>query len=123
MLMGMLQTIPHVKAGRLKLIAVSSEKRDANLPNTPTISETAGLEGFVSGSYQGIVGPAKLSPEIVNKMNAEVGRILALPDFKQKLALQGTVQLTMSPQEMGKWIASEKERWAKVIKVSGFKIE
>lgn len=123
MFLGMLQTIPHVKAGRLKLIAVSSEKRDPNLPNTPTVGETAGLEGFVTGSYQGIMGPAKLSPEIVNKINAEVGRILATPDIKEKLATQGTVQLSMSPQDMGKWIASEKERWAKVIKVSGFKIE
>ena len=123
MFMGMLQIMPHVKSGRLKLIAVSSEKRDVNLPGTPTVGETAGLEGFVTGSYQGIMGPGKLSPEIVNKMSNEVRRILALPDIKEKLALQGTVQLTMSPPEMGKWIASEKDRWANVIKISGFKIE
>ena len=123
MFMGMLQIMPHVKSGRLKLIAVSSAKRDVNLPDTPTVGETAGLEGFVTGSYQGIMGPGKLAPEIVNKMSAEVGRILALPDIKEKLASQGTVQLTMAPQEMGKWIASEKDRWANVIKISGFKIE
>ena len=123
MFMGMLQTLPHVKSGRLKLIAVSSEKRDANLPNTPTVSETTGLEGFVTGSYQGIMGPAKLSPDIVNKMNAEIRRIVNLPDIKEKLASQGTIPLSMSPAEMGKWIVAEKDRWAKVIKDSGFKIE
>ena len=123
MFMGMLQIMPHVKSGRLKLIAVSSEKREVTLPDTPTVGETAGLEGFVTGSYQGIMGPGKLAPEIVNKVSAEVRRILALPDIKEKLASQGTTALTMSPQEMGKWIAAEKDRWASVIKISGFKIE
>jgi tripartite-type tricarboxylate transporter receptor subunit TctC len=121
--MGMLQTMPHVNAGRLKLIAVSSEKREANLPNTPTVGETAGLEGFVTGSYQGIMGPGKLPSDIVNKASTEVRRILGLPDIKEKLASQGTTPLSMSPAEMGKWIAAEKDRWANVIKISGFKIE
>ena len=81
--MGMLQTLPHVKAGRLKLIAVSSEKRDPNLPNVPTVSETAGLEGFVTGSYQGIMGPSKIPADIVNKFNAEVNRIISKLDDQQ----------------------------------------
>jgi tripartite-type tricarboxylate transporter receptor subunit TctC len=121
--MGMLQTLPHVKAGRLKLIAVSSEKRDPNLPNVPTVSETAGLEGFVTGSYQGIMGPSKIPADIVNKFNAEVNRIIALPDVKEKLASYGTVALPMSPADMGKWLATEQARWGKVVKTSGFKIE
>ena len=121
--MGMLQTLPHVKAGRLKLIAVSSEKRDPNLPNVPTVSETAGLEGFVTGSYQGIMGPAKISAEIIAKFNAEVNRIIGLPDIKERLASYGTVPLPMSPQEMGKWLVAEQNRWAKVVKTSGFKID
>ncbi len=99
--MGMLQTMPHVRAGRLKLIAVSSEKRDPNLPSVPTVQETPGLDGFVTGSYQGILGPAKMPAEVVNKFNAEVNRVLSLPDFKEKLAAHGTVPLPMSPQDMG----------------------
>jgi tripartite-type tricarboxylate transporter receptor subunit TctC len=121
--MGMLQTLPHVRSGRLKLIAVSSEKRDANLPNVPTVSETPGLEGFVTGSYQGIVGPAKLPADVVGKFNAEVNRVLGMADFKEKLATHGTTPLPMSPQDMGKWLAAEKDRWGKVVKTSGFKIE
>jgi len=121
--MGMLQTLPHVKAGRLKVIAVSSEKRDPALPNVPTVAETPGLDGFFTGSWQGIIGPAKLSAEIANKTSAEVRRILALPDIKEKLSTQGTLPLPSTPQEMGKWLATEKDRWAKVVKDSGFKIE
>src|SRR5215212_4128963 len=69
LLLGMLQTIPHVKSGRLKLIAVSSEKRLASLPDTPTISEGPGLAGFISGSWQGMLAPAKTPPEIIEKVN------------------------------------------------------
>ena len=69
LLLGMLQTLPHVKNGRLKLIAVSSEKRLASLPDTPTISEAPGLAGFVSGSWQGMLAPARTPPEIIEKVN------------------------------------------------------
>src|SRR5688572_300481 len=121
--MGMLQTMPHVRAGRLKLLAVSSEKRDVTLPNVPTVAETPGLEGFVTGSYQGIMGPAKVSPEVIGKFNSEVNRIIGLADIREKLGSHGTVPMPMSPQDMGKWLLAEKERWAKVVKTSGFKIE
>ncbi len=121
--MGMLQTMPHVRAGRLKVIAVSSGKRDPNLPNIPTVQETPGLDGFVTGSYQGIMGPAKMPPEVLAKFNTEVNRVLGLPDFKEKLASHGTVPLPMSPLELGKWLAAEKDRWSKVVKTSGFKID
>jgi tripartite-type tricarboxylate transporter receptor subunit TctC len=121
--MGVLQTLPHVKNGRIRAIAVSSEKREPALPDVPTVQETKGLEGFVTGTYQGIVGPAKLPAEIVAKLNAEVKRIQGLPDIREKLLSQSTVPLPMSPQELGKWIASERDRWGQVIKVSGFKIE
>ena len=121
--MGMLQTMPHVRSGRLKLIAISSEKRDPTLPNIPTVAETPGLEGFVTGSYQGIMGPAKVPPAVIGKFNAEVNRIISAAETKEKLAAYGTVPLPMAPQDLGKWLAAERERWAKVVKTSGFKIE
>ncbi len=119
--LGMLQTIPHVKSGRLRLIAVSSEQRLASLPTTPTVAET--LPGLVTGSWQGILAPARTPSDIVAKLNAEVARILGLPDVKEKLSSQGTEPLPNSPQEMGKWLAAEKERWAKLVKETGFKVE
>jgi tripartite-type tricarboxylate transporter receptor subunit TctC len=122
LLLGMLQTLPHVKNSRLKLIAVSSEKRLASLPDTPTISEGPGLAGFVSGSWQGVLAPARTPPEIIEKVNAEMARILAMPDIKEKLQTQGTEPLPTKPQEMAKWMAAEKERNAGLIKTTGFKI-
>jgi tripartite-type tricarboxylate transporter receptor subunit TctC len=121
--MGILQSLPHVKSGRLKLIAVSSTKRDPHLPNTPTVAETPGLEGFTTGSYQGLIAQAKLPHEIIQKINLEVGRILGFSDVKEKLLSQGTLPLPMSPTEMGQWLANEKQRWAQVVRLSGFKIE
>jgi tripartite-type tricarboxylate transporter receptor subunit TctC len=119
--LGMLQSLPHVNIGKLKLIAVSSEQRLPGLPDTPTVAET--LPGFVTGSWQGILAPARTPPDAIAKLNAEVARILNLPDVKEKLSSQGTTPLTNSPQEMGVWLAAEKNRWAKLVKDTGFKLE
>jgi tripartite-type tricarboxylate transporter receptor subunit TctC len=123
LMMGVLQTWVHVKSGKLKLIAVSSEQREPMFPQVPTVAETPGLEGYNAGSWQGILGPAKLSAEIVNKTYNEVKRIVATPDFNEKLTSQGSRPQAKTPQEMGKWLATEKDRWAKVVKESGLKIE
>jgi tripartite-type tricarboxylate transporter receptor subunit TctC len=121
--LGMLQTLPHVKNNRLKLIAVSSEKRIEALPDTPTVSEGPGLAGFVTGSWQGVKAPARVSPEIIAKFNAELVRVLGLPDIKQKLTSQGTDPVANSPQEAAKWFSAEHARMAKLIKDTGFKLE
>ena len=121
--MGVIQTWVHVKSGKLKLIAVSSEQREPMFPQVPTVAETPGLEGYNAGSWQGILGSAKLPAEIVNKTYNEVKRIIALPDFSEKLTSQGSRPQAKTPQEMGKWLATEKDRWAKVVKDSGLKIE
>jgi len=121
--LGILQTLPQVNIGKLKIIAASSEQRLPSLPDTPTVAETPGLEGFVTGSWQGIVAPARTPPEVIAKLNGEVTRILKLPDVRQLLDSQGTTPLPTSPQEMGRWLASEQERWAKVVKTSGIKLE
>jgi tripartite-type tricarboxylate transporter receptor subunit TctC len=121
--MGVIQTWVHVKSGKLKLIAISSEAREPMFPQVPTVAETPGLEGYNAGSWQGILGPGKLPAEIVNKTYNEVKRIIALPDFSEKLTSQGSRPQAKTPQEMGKWLSTEKDRWAKVVKDSGLKIE
>ncbi len=123
LMMGVIQTWVHVKSGKLKLIAVSSEQREANFPNVPTVAETPGLEGYSAGSWQGIIAPAKVSPEIVTKLFNEVRRIVAMPDVSEKLTSLGSRPQVKSPQETAKWLASEKDKWAKVVKASGYKIE
>jgi tripartite-type tricarboxylate transporter receptor subunit TctC len=121
--MGVIQTWVHVKSGKLKLLAVSSEQREAMFSQVPTVAETPGLEGYSAGSWQGILGPARLPPEIVNKLYNEVKRVVALPDFSERLTAQGSRPQAKTPQETGSWLATEKERWAKVVKESGLKID
>ena len=121
MFLGMLQSLPHVNAGRLKLIAISSDKRISTLPKVPTVGET--FPGFVTGSWQGILAPARTPPELVAKVNTEVARILMLPDVIAFLNSQGTTPIGNSPQETRKWLADERMRWSKVVKDSGFKLD
>jgi tripartite-type tricarboxylate transporter receptor subunit TctC len=119
--LGILQTLSHVNSGRLKLLAVSSEQRLPNLPKVPTVSET--LPGFVTGSWQGILAPPRMPPALLTRLNTEIVRILQLPDVKQILESQGTTPIANSPEDSRKWYASERERWGKIIKASGFKLE
>ena len=121
MFLGILQTLPHVNNGKLKVIAASSEQRLPNLPDTQTVAEV--LPGFVTGSWQGIMAPARLPPELVAKLHSEVTRILGMSDVKEVLVSQGTTPLATNPQETARWLAAEKERWAKVIREGGFKLE
>jgi len=121
--LGMLQTVAHVKSGKVRALAVSSAQRDPYYPDVPTVGETPGLQGFVTGSWQGILAPARTPPELIAKINAEGNRITALQDIKEKLGSQGTTPLPMTPAEFGKWLAEQKDRWAKLIKDTGFKLE
>ncbi len=121
--LGMLQTLPHVKNNRVRVIAISSDKRDPALPNTPTVAETPGLEGFHTGSWQGILGQAKLPAAIITKFSADLRRVLALPDVKEKLGSQGTVPLIKTPEETRQFLTAERDRWTKVVQQSGFKMQ
>jgi len=121
--LGMLQSVHHVKSGKVKALAVSSDKRDPALPDVQTVGETPGLEGFVTGSWQGVLAPARTPPEVIAKLNAEMTRIIQLPDIRKNLASQGTTPLPMSPQEFGKWLIEQKDRWAKLVKDTGFKLD
>jgi len=119
---GMLATYPSVKGGRLRGIAVSSAHRVPSAPELPTLIES-GLPGFVTGSYQGLLAAAHTPREIVAKLNAEVTRILNTQEMKDMLAKQGTEVRAGPPEELGSFIASEKARWAKVVKENGIKVD
>lgn len=120
---GMLATYPAVKDGRLKALAISSAKRFAAAPDIPTVAESAGLPGFETGSFQGIVAAAGTPPEVVNKLHATITQILATPDMQERLAKAGAETRPGTPAAFGSFIASEKARWAKVVKDSGAKFE
>ena len=118
---GMLATYPSVKAGRLKGLAISGAARVASAPELPTIAET--LTGFVTGSYQGLLAAAGTPRDIVAKLNGELSRILNTAEMREFLAKQGTEVRTGAPEALGSFIASEKARWAKVVKDAGIKAE
>jgi tripartite-type tricarboxylate transporter receptor subunit TctC len=119
---GMLATYPHVKSGKLKLIAVSSAKRVASIPDVPTVAE-AGLKDFETGSWQGVVAPAGTPKEAVGRLNTEIVRILNTPEMKDNLAKQGAEVYTMTSEQLGNWLKSEIEKWAKVVKAANLKLE
>jgi tripartite-type tricarboxylate transporter receptor subunit TctC len=119
---GMLATYPSVKGGRLKGLAVSSAQRAPSAPELPTVAES-GLPGFETGSYQGVLAAAGTPRDVVAKLNAEFTRILNTDQMKEMLAKQGTEVRAGAPEALGRFIASEKERWAKVVKENGIKAD
>ena len=118
---GMLATYPTVKSGRIRGLAVSSAQRVASAPELPTIAEV--LPGFETGSYQGLLAPAGTPRDVVVKVNAEITKILATQDMRDKLAAQGTEVRSGTPESLSIFISSEKTRWAQVIKESGAKFD
>ena len=118
---GMVATLPHVKGGKIKLIAVSSAKRNAELPHAPTVAET--LPGFLTGSWQGLLAPAGTPKAVVDKLNAEVQRITALPDVKERLTTLGAEPTRMSPADFSHWLKAEMPAMAKIVKDEKISVE
>jgi len=119
---SMPSSIPFVRAGKLRALAVTAPKRSPAEPQVPTISE-AGIPGFAVLDWQGLFTTGKTPPAIVNKLNAEVVRILALPDVVEKLAVAGVEIQTSTPREWGDFVKSEIAKWGKVVKEAGIKVE
>jgi tripartite-type tricarboxylate transporter receptor subunit TctC len=113
---------PHVAGGKLVMLATPSGKRSPAIPDVPTLAES-GLPGFDVEPWFGIVAPAGTPAAIVNRLNAEIGKIMQQNDVKDLLASFGAAPSVSSPQEFGKFIDSEVTRWAEVVKASGAKAE
>ena len=116
-------SLQHIKSGKLKAFAVTSSQRSAVLPDVPTVEEAAKLKGFEASSWFGLLAPAGTPPDIVSRIQQEVARSLNTPAIKEKLMLQGAIPSGNTPQEFVKLIESETNKWAKVVKVSGAKID
>ncbi len=112
---GMVATLPHVKSGKIKLIAVSSLQRNPVLGSTvPTVAES--LPGFHTGSWQGLLAPAGTPQAVVDKLNAEVQRITALPDVRERLNTLGAEPVSMNPAGFGQWLRAEIAAMGKIVK-------
>ncbi len=115
---GLPTLIGYVKAGRLRPIAVTSQTRSALLPEVPTASES-GLPGYNVTSWYGLFAPPGTPAPIIDKLNAEVAAILKAPDVVEKLAVMGAQAAPTTPEEFGRIVRSEIDRWAPVVKASG----
>lgn len=113
---------PHIQAGRLRAIAVTSAKRSAALPGTPTMAE-AGFKGQEADTLQGLLVPAGTPKAIVDRLNAEIVRIVALPDVKEKVVGLGFDIIASSPQQFAAQIKVEVERWTKVVRSAGIEVQ
>ena len=116
-----LGVMPHVKSGRLRAIAVTSEKRSPALPELPTVAES--VPGYSFILWYGLLAPAATPAELVTRLNAEVGKVLNDPEIRAKLAGQGVDAAPSTPKELGDLIASDLKKFAKVVPQSGAKAD
>ena len=116
-----LPTLPHVKSGKLRAIAVSGARRSSVLPELATVAET--LPGFEASSWYGVFAPAATPPEIIVRLNQEMARGLTAPEVRERLAREGTDVVAGSPEDFGSLFRSEVVKWGKVIKAAGIRPE
>jgi tripartite-type tricarboxylate transporter receptor subunit TctC len=117
---GMPPSIPHVRAGKLRALAVTTTRRSPAAPEVPTMME-GGVPGFDISNWFAYFVPAGTPPEVISRLNAEINRGLRLPDVKDKLANVGAEAVGTSPEELAKFVRVESDKFARLIKVSGAK--
>ncbi|QJR09405.1 hypothetical protein DSM104443_00449 [Usitatibacter rugosus] len=122
----MFATIPsviaHIKAGTLVAIAVTSTKRSRSMPDVPTVAEK-GFPGFEAGSWFGFFGPKGTPREVVDTLNKAVNEIIVEKDVESRMVEQGADPVDRTPERFGAFVKSEHDKWAKVVKESGAKVE
>jgi tripartite-type tricarboxylate transporter receptor subunit TctC len=114
-------SLPHIRAGKLRALAVTTATRSEALPEVPTVAET--VPGYEASAFFGMAVPKGTPPEIVDKLNKEVNAALADANIKARLADLGGILIPGSPTDFGKVVADETEKWAKVIKAGGVALE
>jgi tripartite-type tricarboxylate transporter receptor subunit TctC len=107
--------LPQIKGGKLKALAVTGPKRDPQLPDVPTVKEL-GLGGMEAVGFQGIVGPANMPKDVVDKVSGELAKLLAQPDIQAKFAGAGAEVHSQGPAEFAAFVKADNEKWAKLIK-------
>ena len=119
---SLLQTLPHIRSGKLRPLGTGGAKRNAALPDVPTIAE-AGVPGYEANNWWGIVAPAGVPQAIVKRVNGEIAAILALPETQKWFLSEGGEAVSKTPDGFRQWIVSEMGKWGKVVKQAGIKAE
>jgi tripartite-type tricarboxylate transporter receptor subunit TctC len=118
---AMISTLPHVQSGKLRALAVTTATRSEVLSDLPTIAET--VPGYEAVIWYGVGVPQRTPPDIVGKLNREMNAAFGSPKIKSQFAELGATPIVVSPDEFGTFVRSEVEKWEKVIKLSGTKVE
>jgi tripartite-type tricarboxylate transporter receptor subunit TctC len=112
---------PHVKAGKLKALALTSAKRLPSMPDVPTVSES--LPGYHAEAFQGVVAPAGVPRAIVDKLGKELAEIVRTPEIGQRFEADGAAPVGSTPQQFAAFLKAEMQKWEKVIREAGIKQE
>jgi tripartite-type tricarboxylate transporter receptor subunit TctC len=117
--------LPHIKSGKLKALAVTSASRSAAVPDLPTVAEAGGaaLNGFEASSWFGLLAPAAMPADVVQRLQQETAKALSSPVLKERLLAQGAIPSGMTSADFAKHIAAETAKWARVVKASGAKVD
>jgi tripartite-type tricarboxylate transporter receptor subunit TctC len=118
----LIQTLPHIRSGKLKALGVGSQKRSPILPDVPTISE-AGVPGYDGSVWWGILVPARVPEGIVMKLNTTIGDILREPEMAKRLSAEAAEPIIETPAAFGKLIANDIAKWARIAKQAGIRVE
>ena len=122
MLGSLIQTIPHIRTGKLRALGVSGTKRNAALPEVPTIAEAA-LPDYDATNWWGVVAPAGTPPAIIARLHGDITAIVSSPETRKRLETEGAEALLMSSAEFGRFIQAETAKWSKVVVEAGMKGE
>ena len=114
--------LPYIKSGRIRAIAVTTAKRAVALPDVPTLAES-GVPGFDASTVTGVLAPARTPRDIVQKLNAALGQVLAQPAVKERFAALGAEVQPSTSDELAAWIRDDLALWVKVVKQAGIKLE
>ncbi len=119
----LIAVLPHIRAGRLKALAVTSSKRSPVAPEIPTMAESAGLPDYAAVQWQGVVAPAGTPTEVVAKVNAELNRALRLPDVRERFGALGVEVAPTTPEEFTTYLKSDIAHWSKLVKALGIRVD
>jgi tripartite-type tricarboxylate transporter receptor subunit TctC len=117
----MVTSLPHIRSGGLRALAVAGSQRFDALPDVPTIAEM--LPGYEARTWGGVCAPAATPVEIIERLNRDINAGLATTDIRARLSDVGTIPMILSAAEFGAFVAAEAEKWAKVVKFAGIKPE
>ena len=114
--------LPHVQSGKMRALAVTSATRNPKLPNVPTMTE-AMPPGFELNAWFGIIAPAGVPADVVNRLNSEINKVLNDTAMRERMQADGTTVFTSTPDEFAALMKSDSARWADIVKKTGIRID